>query len=72
MDEEYMIKMAEEKGIFGDKTPSPHPDSLEMKRKSQTIKPSTASSRNVTDDESEGNSDADRHKLDQVKRTSFP
>ncbi|KAI5703647.1 hypothetical protein M8J75_014526 [Diaphorina citri] len=65
MDEEYMIKMAEEKGIFGDKTPSPHPDSLEMKRKSQTIKPSTASSRNVTDDESEGNSDADRHKLDQ-------
>lgn len=65
MDEEYMIKMAEEKGIFGDKSPGPNPDSVEMKRKAQTGKPSSGSAR-LHDEDHEMSSDADRHKLDEV------
>uniref|UniRef100_A0A8D8X8E9 Methyltransferase NSUN7 n=1 Tax=Cacopsylla melanoneura TaxID=428564 RepID=A0A8D8X8E9_9HEMI len=65
MDEEYMIKMAEEKGIFGDKNPPPPVETaVDMKKKmDMKRKPSTGSGR--VDDESEVNSDTDRHKFDE-------
>lgn len=65
MDEEYMIKMAEEKGIFGDKSPGPNPDSVELKRKGQSVKPSSGSGR-VRDEDREMSSDGERHKFNEV------